>query len=246
MDPSCRLCGNVRLTSELLHSIYAETKNWSVGLAESFCNVKFDRNPLLPQMVCTTCVETIKAFCEYSKVVDDYQTFLKQSLVVKKENIKKTLCVVISAPNTSIPKELCPSVKHDTDAAASKDVFFDEDLDSPLSIVNSISRSASETSSHFNLRNKALLAMKPCSVQLKQIPVIFLKSDSDSDSESDDETLGRKVKRALESSGELNPSPGKRMRLPISSSHRVVRFRHANFDVILILIQLFLGAKSVQ
>lgn len=249
MNPSCRLCGNVRLSSELVHSIYAETKNWSVGLAESFCHVKFDQNPLLPQLVCTTCVETISSFCEYSKVVDDYQTYLKQSLVVKKEKIKKASCIVISAPNTSIPIELCPSVKHDTDAAF---LFGDEDLDSPMSaedstsVANSNSRSTSETSSHFNLRNKTLTAMKPCSVPCKKLPVIFLESDPDSDLETDDETLARGVKRALESSGELNPSPGKRMRLPTNSSHRVVRVRQCNFDALLIMIPSFLGTRSLE
>lgn len=225
MNLTCRLCGNVRLSGKLIHSIYAETENWSVGLAEKFCHVKFDRNPLLPQMVCTKCVTTNKTFCEYSKVVVDYQTYLSQSLVVKQEKINKPSCIVTSAPNTSIPIEFCSSMKHDTDAA-SKVVFFDEDLDSPLtaedstSVANSSSRSASETSSHLKLRKKAV---KACYVKLQTLPIVILKSDPESDFESGDETTGRGMKRALESSGELNPSPGKRMRLPFISGHRVTQ-----------------------
>ena len=202
----CRLCGPKTFPrDQVVFNLNSEIDG--VGFRElisMFTRVTFDDDPNYPQDVCETCKTTIFKFIEFCERIGQFQKTLKQSSFLKPD-IEPSYLNQIMEPETNSVNIL----------------LSDEDLDSPLTHEES-SSSHSNTSAIPPQKRIVDFKLKQCSVHLEILPLIYVRSDSETDSTDEEERtkckILKSVKRELDSSGELMSSPQKRMKIAQCSS----------------------------
>lgn len=207
MGLKCRLCGVEKPSSELVITLQSESQKVTlIDLVEYFCRIRLDRDKKLSQEVCKVCKVSLESFMYFCDTIEKHQ---KSLLSVKNEKAKSNAIVI----QEEIPQEQPEFVIDDADLL--HDLFEDEndeDLDSPVSNVDTESTISESTS--LNLRKKTL-PLKEMSVFLERLNIIYEPSDteSESDESEDEENMVKGLKRRrLSGSAEISPS-SKRMRI---------------------------------
>lgn len=246
MDLVCRLCGSA--TSELVQRFNEGSKHWTILVAKVRCDVQFDRDPSLPQMVCISCVTTHKEFDKYCKTVKDNQKYLKKALkttVMKPEKVSEAPCITVSPAidNISLPS-IDISVKFET---SEHDYAGDH---RPLRLRSESNDSVNEHK--YKLRKKKISREREFSrerqpsnypeayakftIDIVGMKIDYVETDPESERESDEcesdddklkdfvgRTMKPRKKRSLEPSSDFNLSPEKRLKLEMAERHAVVR-----------------------
>lgn len=236
MDLVCRFCGSA--TSDLVQRFDEGSKNWTIFVAKVRCSVKFDLDPALPQMVCRNCVDTIKTFDKYCKIVKCNQKYLKKATVVKPKKATEAPCIDnISLAPLDIPAKF--------ETCERNDAVHYLPLRLPLESNESL------RDHNYGLREKNISrkresprkghtssypeAFAKFSIDIVRLPIDHVETDPESDWERDkdddddelkDFNFGRLIKRPLEPSSDLNCSSGKRLKLEHATVERYAVVRN--------------------
>lgn len=210
MDSKCRLCGIKKPLNEYVITLQSESEKVTfIDLVEFFCRIELERDIKLPQNVCKTCKNSLETFMFFCDTIEKHQKTLK---LVKNEKVKADSIVIIQEQKPEILE------KDNTEVFNEEN---DEDLDS--NDCGESTTSASESTSHFNLRKKTLPEMKEVKIVLERLDIKYEHSDTEGPSD-DEEEEAKPIKRQRCSSGSVDLSPSsKRMR--ISSPVKVVKTR---------------------
>lgn len=226
MTFTCRLCGSLKHECEEGTTINQENKEIPVSLADLidfFCRIELDSSPLLETRVCRACKQTVEDFCVLSDAVEKHQEYLRRTVIVKSEIVKKIIEETIQKPAIKLCSEATPNFAPFVEIGIS-----DEDLDSPVTSsdqtdeVNGYEAESSSSGTNERLEKKFDI-LKPCCISLERLDIDYIHSDTSS-AESDDEIMKqpRSKKRPHQSPGKDSISPSKRMRLEQPSNSQEV------------------------
>lgn len=187
MSNECRLCGLKKHPSELVITLKSQSENVSfLDLVEYFCRITLDKDEKLPQTVCKKCKISLEVFMYFCDGVERHQVYLKESSILKSEIARQSSCVLVREPETIIIGSDNQLQAYDIDDLfdeTNREIAY-KDSDSTTTTV-----STGDAGNYLNLRSLSPtpppLELKPCSVVLERLDIIFEPSDTESDEEEE-------------------------------------------------------------
>lgn len=233
---TCRLCGSDKPLTVCLDQPF---NGFRIKLRDIIVDLikptELVDIPNLSQNICVACAEFADSYLKFCGRVAKHQEVLAKSTVAESQEelderifnaseleLTKETEILLDRINLSV--EQLVTLENDIDDLSTID---QDDMSTTEQIqnfepLNGPEESCGEETAdghRFNLRNKIPPATKECSISLERLPIVFVKSDTESDTDSsDDDHDSRDVnttpkankKRRLRST---TPSPAKRMRI---------------------------------